>query len=484
MMPKLNGAVLILVLTSLSLFGFLFWKIENHSQQQMQIKSASLGTQTATPTRTRKVHVARTRAASRPRLRRTRAATLLSQATARLIEGPVVGAVTSGAARIFVRTTISATMQIQYSPTPDLSGALVSAAQMTTADSDFTAQIEIDKLQPSTVYYLNVLVNDTPQLRAPYPRFKSFAPAGSSVRFKFVVLTDLFWKPTMAFRNADAEKPDFVVIGGDFVHNNPTGLGAKRDLFKKRYDPTGRLHDFVSLILNHYALAHFWDDHDIGKDNADKTYAEKGLALRVLKEYFPVYPVSEYGDWQKFSYAQADFFLLDARSQRDPALQPEGPDKSMLDGDQLGDKGQWNWLTRSLLESRARWKFIFSPVPFNPTTSKDDSWRSYTDERTRLVNFIRDNQIQGVIFISGDLHAGGIDNGINSGFPEMVVPSPNGYHCLSAKFPGQWSEGVYVAPRDGPCDGYGVITVSTDPDQVELQVKDSSGTTRLSLQVK
>lgn len=486
MITKSNGLVLLVVLLAIGLVGLFIWQTEIRSQPQLQTQSgtASVSLKSATQTPTPRVHGTRTAAAVSPRLRRTAAAEQLLHNPPKLSHGPVVGAVTSDDARVFVRTTVSATIQIRYSPSADLNDARVTPGQATTADSNFTAQVALNGLKPSTVYYLDVMVNETPQLKAPYPHFKSFPPAGTNVPFKFVILSDMFWNRTMTFRNADAEKPDFVILGGDFVHNDPNGIDEKRNQFKKRYDAAGKLPDLVNFILYHYPLAHFWDDHDFGTDNADKTYAQKGLALRVLKEFFPVYPVGENGDWQKFSYAQADFFMLDSRSQRDPGGEPDGPQKSLLDGDELGDKGQWSWLTQSLLASRARWKFIMTPVPFNSSVMKGDAWQDYPNERARLVQFIRANKIQGVIFISGDLHVGGIDNGRYSDFPEMVIPPANGNHCLSAASPGKWSEGVYVSPGNEPCDGYGVVTLSTNPDQVTLQVKDSTGTERLSMKVK
>ena len=48
----------------------------------------------------------------------------------------------------------------------------------------------------------------------------------------------------------------------------------------------------------------------------------------------PSYPLPSVtpGIWQKFSYAQADCFVLDCRSQRDPDADPDNANKSMLDG--------------------------------------------------------------------------------------------------------------------------------------------------------
>ncbi len=408
---------------------------------------------------------------------------------AQLTHGPVIGAVTSDAARVFVRTDRAAQVQIVYGTTPQLDSARLSAPAATSPEADWTTQIPLDDLQPNTVYYLNIIVDGVTQSADSIAQFKTFPPAGSVQKFKFVHLTDssvVSLLDVKSFVNAAAERPDFVILGGDFPHGNPQTLEDRRALYKRLYDPTTSpsINDFVHLILRRFAIAHMWDDHDYGMNNGDKTYPLKAMSFQVLQEYYPLYPVTQFGDWQKFSYAQADFFMLDSRSQRDPDRQPDGPDKSMLDGDNLGAQGQWVWLTQGLKTSTAKWKFIISPVIFNATTKKLDAWGSFKQERAKLIRFIKKNHIQGVIFISGDLHAGGIDNGTNSVFPEMVNNGANGPGCISTSDTiGQWSEGSY-GKEPGPCNGYGVISVKTNPDRVILQVKDSFGRTLIQYKVR
>jgi alkaline phosphatase D len=410
-----------------------------------------------------------------------------------LTHGPLVGAVKENSARVFARTNQAAQVAIQYGVQPGLNDAVTTPAQQTSPAHDFTTLVSLQSLSPATTYYLNVLVGGKPQLTAPYPKFKTFPAPDTAAPLKWVMLTDFSYKPSPAFARAAAENPDFVVIGGDFDHSNPDTLDAKRDMFKQLYDPQGVRGDLVKFILRQFAVMHMWDDHDLGVNNADRTYTGKALALQVLQEYFPVYPLTQYGDccqsplgdWQKFSYGTtADFFLLDARSQRDPDTIPDGPGKSMLDGEHLGDAGQLTWLKDGLRQSHATWKFIVTPVPFNRNLPKPDAWAGFRYERGQLVNFIRDNHIGGVIFISGDIHAGGMDDGTNSDFPEMLVPSVNFETCMTVAQRGEWSHGWYGAKRDPQhCSGYGVITVETNPDRVTLQVKDVQGKVQLEHQV-
>jgi len=100
-----------------------------------------------------------------------------------------------------------------------------------------------------------------------------------------------------------------------------------------------------------------------------------------------------------------------------------------------------------------------------------------------LRKFIEDNQIENIIFISGDLHIGAIDNGIASGFPEMTVPPASYFWSQTYITPGIWSEGIYGKFFDLNTWGYGVVTVSTNPDKVLLEVKDEHGNVRVAYEL-
>jgi alkaline phosphatase D len=405
-----------------------------------------------------------------------------------LTHGPLVGAVTESSAVVWVRADSAAQVGIRYGTDPDLASYTETPQVAAEASTDYTAKISLSGLIPLTVYYIDVLVDDVSQLAAPYPRFETFAPPGEEVAFKFVVFSDFRrvidggLPHAETFASADAEEPAFVLIGGDFDHTNGNNLEVKRQIFKNLYSLGNDMDDFVNLIFRHYPVAHVWDDHDYGCDNGDKLYPIKDVSLAVLGEFFPVYPMSQYGCWQRFSYGNADFFLMDSRSQRDPDTDPDGSDKSMLDGDNLGQSGQLHWLLRGLMESSARWKFVKTPSVFNGTTSKPDSWSQFQYERELILGFIEANGIQGVVMISGDFHFGAIDDGTNSGVPEIMVPPANHQWCRHAlsEYYGHWSEGVYSIEEIGDtCWGYGLVTVLTNPDCVILEIKDAEGDTRV-----
>ncbi len=419
-----------------------------------------------------------------------------------LTHGPVVGGVSSSAANVFVRTDIPAAVVLRYGTDPDLNSFRSSSSFKTQPQSDFTKIIPLSGLTAETPYYLNVTVNGVPQLTAPFPTFTTFPRNGSARNFEFIVLTDFstvtdLTSSVETFAHVAAELPAFVFIGGDFDHRNPLELTDKRKMFQDLYNPdTPFMSDFVPFVLRKFPIVHQWDDHDAGFNNVDRTYSGWSLSQEVFQEYVPTYPLPSVspGIWQKFSFAQADCFVLDCRSQRDPERTPDNQDKSMLDGNALGSAGQLQWLENGLRHSTARWKIIFTSVVTNTTTKYPDGWAGYQTEWNALRDFINQNQIANVVFISGDLHLAAIDNGSISGFPEMCVAQPNslkpgsggiasspsgtGTRCSTAK-EGRWSEGYY----EEECSGYGRVTVLQNPDRLILESVDEFGVTHLSYTV-
>ncbi len=403
-----------------------------------------------------------------------------------LTHGPVTGGVTDSSANVFVRTDQSADVALWYGTDPNLLTYLLSDTLQTNATDDFTKIIPLTGLSAETTYYLNVIVNGVPQASFPYPTFTTFAPAGSSRTFTFAVLTDFvstfrLTTPVATYASASAINPAFVFIGGDFDHRDPHGLDERREMFKDLYNSnTPFMEDFVNLVLRKYPIIHQWDDHDSGLNNLDKTYADWNLTQQVYQEYVPTYPLPAVtpGMWQKFSYAQVDCFVLDCRSQRDPEIDPDDSNKSMLDGNNLGTTGELQWLEDGLLASTATWKVIFSSVVTNPTTKFPDGWSGYQTEWNALRSYINTENIQGVVFISGDLHLGAIDNGIMAGFPEMSVSQPNGLGGCPSAGPGKWSEGYYTK-----CTGFGFVSVLENPDRLILQVADENGSVQISYTV-
>lgn len=407
--------------------------------------------------------------------------------------GPVAGGVTQEAADIFVRTNATGSVRIEYATNPDLTDASSTGDTTTSVTKDFTTHMRLTNLSPGSVYYYRVLVDGQAQQVAPYPKFRTFPTIEQAGEFRFAVASDVqnsATKPTTratVYEKVRNDNPAFLLQLGDLDHSNPNTFRLMRTMNRRLQGPeTGYGVDFIANIGTQMPFYHVWDDHDIGSNNADKTFSGKANALKAFAEYYStsLLPNPSAGVWHSFRHGEAEFFMVDVRSQRDIASDPENSDKSMLDGDNL-ENGQKAWLFNGLLNSTAKWKFIMSGVPFNKSTKSADSWAAYQTERNELLTFLHENQIHGVIVISGDLHSGGaIDSGVNADLPEMSVPHTN---LVPAKFlaasgpEGTWDLG-FISGVGEQGQGYSLVTVKAD--QVIMEIKNRNGDTILSHSVQ
>ncbi|MFS2198303.1 alkaline phosphatase D family protein [Pseudomonas sp. Pseusp3] len=155
------------------------------------------------------------------------------------------------------------------------------------------------------------------------------------------------------------------------------------------------------------------DDHEI-EDNwpANKSDADLALFNNAMHAYeiyqsshSPAHTLSADGTlakrpdhyWYKFSHGAVEWFVLDTRTQRN--LAPE--DRRILDVEQ--ETALLEWLASSV----AKVKFVVTSVMFYPDLKEDggDSWKSFTEQRNRILESIRLNKVKNVFFIAGDVHA-------------------------------------------------------------------------------
>jgi alkaline phosphatase D len=415
--------------------------------------------------------------------------TALAARGAVMTHGPVVGGVTHQSARVFARTDGGSQISIQYSVNPSLSGASSAGPEGASAATDFTAIVPVSGLMAGTRYYYTVLVDGQNQMPPPYPSFQTLPAPGQDVGFNVIVLGDTGNQDTgephgngEAFRSAGNENGLFMLQVGDFPHENPKTVDEKRTVRKTMYDWV-RSADFVALTRK-MPFFYAWDDHDFGANNSNGHAGFKAYSVQVYKEYVPANLVNpEAGIWQKFQAGQAEFFLMDDRTQRSRDNDPDGPDKSQLDTFRIPN-GQKQWLKDSLRASTAVWKIIVSPSVWNPTLTKDDSWFSFRTEQKELLDFFDANKIQNVVMLSGDVHWGAIDDGTHGGVTQMVMPNTNMTFHRQGRYDSIWSHGTWGIPdEDGIKNGYGKLTFQTQPDRLLLEVKSEKGVTQLQLQL-
>jgi alkaline phosphatase D len=399
--------------------------------------------------------------------------------------GPMIGAITVDTAAVWARWAGPGTAHVTYKPTG--AGVAIDGPEVEiTPERDFTGRFALPALKSNTTYsYTLQFTDEFGEVTRNAPSYFR-TPVKVPTALSFSVLGDFMTRQraSKALRTATMPRPNFVLIVGDLDHSDParmpntqdyypieaagTVLANLRQMRRSMLDPAKPLGaDFNKAFVTsktaqqlQIPLYYAWDDHDFCMNGADVNCPFGELARAVYKDYF--LPAAdnglrgdqlcgETGAWQSFNHGNlASFFLLDARSNRDAA------------SGQLLGQCQKQWLLDGLSRSTAVWKFIVSPITFNPTTKPWDAWGAFPSERAELLNFIQEHQIANVIVISADIHSGGaVDDGRNAGLPEVSVPHANmpptwvDTYCrldpadsrLLVSAPGTWMLGGFREPN-------------------------------------
>jgi alkaline phosphatase D len=186
---------------------------------------------------------------------------------------------------------------------------------------------------------------------------------------------------------------DFMLWMGDNVYYLFGEWKQKKKMHKKNL--TMRFKPKLRTFLESCPQYATWDDHDFGGNNEDGSYGGKYQSLEIFKDYWvnPYYGTdSTLGVFCHFSHADADFFMLDARF--------HASDSSML------GKGQTKWLKEKLAASTANFKFIISGTQILCDNPGGEDLGDFANSRAKLLRFLKEQEIKGVIFLSGDRHYG------------------------------------------------------------------------------
>jgi alkaline phosphatase D len=317
----------------------------------------------------------------------------------------------------------------------------------TSAETDYTVKIDVDGLSPSTTYYYNFSALGKNSITG---RTKTTPAPGSNpehLRFSFVSCSNYQHGYFNAYgRIAERNDLDAVIHLGDYIYEYDTSVFSAIELrglrshippkeildlsdYRIRYS-LYRLDPNLRAVHQQHPFLAVWDDHESAND-AYKDGAQnhtpgvegfwkdrKEFAKQAYFEWMPIRNTPGRTVYRKVSYGNfADIILLDTRLEgRMP--QATGPDDpELLDTSRtiLG-KPQYDWFTNLLKTSTAKWKVVGNQVVFAQTfippllataapIKLTDSWEGYPYERKRIIEFIKNNNINNVILLTGDIHS-------------------------------------------------------------------------------
>ena len=348
-----------------------------------------------------------------------------------LSQAPIVGIMLNDEVPILVRGVSSGEVRINYKEASESTESSTEWENLSSSD-DYTVSLNLNSINSDTEYKYQVEFDNGGH--SEWFNFRSFPAQNEPGKFSFVfsACQREGYLAHNIYEHIEKESPTFVALLGDQMYGDYDGnlnkleeyLGdhAKMQKAKEEGDIILSEETIIEAFRNKYhrtfgknfqkmsssiPIMGIWDDHDFGKDNSDSAYPYREEAKKVFKENYPSYPyeVEDEGIYYSFSIADVDVFVLDTRWYRSPMENDDGESKTML-----GDV-QFDWLLDGLKRSSAPFKIIFSSVPMNDyggdtSSGRDgyDSWMGYKYERNKLISFINENNIQGVLVFSGDQH--------------------------------------------------------------------------------
>lgn len=332
---------------------------------------------------------------------------------------------------------------------PELENIVAFGKVLATSESDFTVKVDPKLPRPNTTYYykFEALGHTSPIGRTrTLPRSDLAANKVDRVRLAVVSCTNYGFGYFNAYANIAKQTDISAVIHlGDYIYEYAEGIFRDKTLIKKR--PIEPKHEIVSLedYRRRYACYRtdidlqechrqhpfivVWDDHEIAnnawKDGAGNHQSEKEgsyikrkmAAVQAYHEWMPIRDDSsnaldnQLRIYRHFEFGKLfDLNMLDTRifgRQKQDISATKEPQRQLLGIEQE------EWLYQNLLTSKKRgahWQVLGQQVILSPFKRKSekfssDLWDGYASARNRLLDFIKNNNIDNTVILTGDIHA-------------------------------------------------------------------------------
>ena len=340
-----------------------------------------------------------------------------------LQSGPMLGYSEMREVLIWVQTKQTAEVYIKYSDKQLPGKKYLTNKVKTNKQTAFTAKLLADSVEPGRIYDYELFINNTkidfsyplsfqtqklwlwrgkkPEQRHDIYDFSFAAGSGTYINEKkYDRPGEPYGGDYQIFDNIADDKPDFMLWLGDNVYLRESDWNTRTGIFH-RYTHTRSTPEMQKLLAttHNYAIL---DDHDFGPNDSDRSFWNKKETMNAF-ELFWANPSVGVGDIKgaitTFSWADCEFFLLDNRYYRTPDRRKTG------EHTQLG-KEQLEWLKDVLTYSKASFKFVVMGGQILTTSGLFETYSNYgySKEREEIIRFIHDEEINNVVFITGDRH--------------------------------------------------------------------------------
>ncbi len=305
-------------------------------------------------------------------------------------------------------------------------------------DRDFTVKVDADMLAPGTSHYYRFHALGRV---SPVGRTRTAPAAGADVsrlRLAVVSCASMGHGWFHSYREL-ATQPDLdaVIHLGDYIYEyasndygtvrayDPSHVCVTLDDYRRRYRQY-RLEAMTQAAHRQHPFVCVWDDHEIcngagpgGAEAHDEAtqgpYADrKAAAVQAYMEWIPIREQADARIYRRFAFGGlVDLMMLDTRlwgRDRQDANAVDDLSRTILGADQEA------WLFDGLKTSEARWRLVGQQVMMghlrfraNPDLPLGvlnyDQWDGYPGCRQRLFDVIRDEGVDNVVVLAGDIHS-------------------------------------------------------------------------------
>ena len=339
----------------------------------------------------------------------------LNAQNSKIQSGPMLGYSEMKEVIIWVQTKESCSVQVLYWNIKNEKQVHKTDEIRTKKSHAYTAKLIIDRVEPGNTYEYALLINNEPMVFSYPTTFKTQALwkyRGDPPNFSLATGSCAYINETKydrpgkygddyeVFEAIHAQRPDLMIwLGDNFYYREPDWNSWTGIIHRNTHSRSIPELQPLLASTHHYAI---WDDHDYGPNDSDRSFWNKEQTYDAFKLFWPNPSFGidgAKGAITSFQYGDADFFLLDNRTYRS-SNKLKANDKTILGATQL------QWLKDALVSSSATFKIIALGGQFLTSVQAYETYSNngFKHERDKIIDFIYNHNIKGVVFLSGDRH--------------------------------------------------------------------------------
>ncbi|NNE15196.1 MAG: alkaline phosphatase D family protein, partial [Saprospiraceae bacterium] len=325
------------------------------------------------------------------------------------------------------------TVKWEVSADVNFNKIIQSGTTTTSPKRDYTVKEIVSSLKPNTIYYYRFSAFNVTSMTG---KTKTLPTDDSQVKLAVASCSNIEFGYFNAYAAMSDENVNAVIHLGDYIYEYGPDVYGDKSFSRKNIPP----HEIITLqdyrdrysqyrldpdLIKAHASVPFinvWDDHEITnnayidgaqnhQDDEGSYDNRKNIAKQVFYEWLPIRETEHH--YRKFRFGNAmELFMLDERLAGRTAQADSITDPRRFSNEQklLGDQ-QMEWLIDNLKSSTTSWKVLGNQVIFSYSdwgyegfSQNMDAWDGYPNDQKRLTEAIQKNNIDNLIFVTGDTH--------------------------------------------------------------------------------